>query len=115
MFMKNNDELFAFIAPKIEPPELRVYYDELGKIVTYTCEKLEGSYLIIDKLTYAQNRYDLRVIDGKLSSINPKSIISKLKPSDSGIRCATQDISIVVDDAYVGSTTYWKLKTHELK
>ena len=113
--MENYNDLFAFIAPKIEPPELRVYYDEHGKIITYTCEKLEGNYLIIDKLTYAQNRYDLRVIDGELSSINPKAIISKLKPSDSGIRCATQDISIVVDETYVDSTTYWKLKTHELK
>ena len=115
MFMEDNKENLVFEAPKIEPPELRVYYDDDGKIITYTCEKLEGKYLVVDKLTFAQSRHDLRVIDGKLSSVNPKAIISKLKPNTIGIECATQDISVIVDESYNGPTTYWKLNTYELK
>lgn len=95
--------------------EFRVYYDDDGKILFYTCEKLAGKYLIIDSSTFAQARPDLRVIDGKLSSINPKGIISKLKPSQdkTGQPCAKEDISIIVDDTDVYEKIYWKLDIHE--
>ena len=57
--------------------EFRLYYDDDGKVLFYTCEKPEGKYITIDRLTFAQARPDLRVIDGKLSNINPKAIITK--------------------------------------
>lgn len=104
-----------FQAPVIVPPELRLYYDDEGKVICYTCEKLEGNYLVIDSLTYAQARYDIRVIDGQLTSINPKAIISKLKPSTQGITCASEDISVIVDHTYEGDTVNWKLNVYELK
>ena len=114
--MDNNEEhIIIWEAPKIEPPEFRVYYDDTGRITCYSCEKLPGNYIVIDALTYAQSRPDLRVIDGKLSSVNPKAIITKLKPDTQGQRCSKEDISIIADDSYAGETTTWKLDIYELR
>ena len=95
--------------------EYRLYYDDDGRVLFYTCEKPEGKYLLIDKLTFAQARPDLRVIDGKLSSVNPKAIISKLVLADEGITCASEDISILVDETYLGPTKKWKLTVNEFR
>jgi len=113
--MSNNDHFVFFEAPKIEPPEFRLYYDDEGKVLFYTGEKPEGKYLVIDSSTFAQARPDLRVIDGNLSSVNPKAIISKLSPSIEGKSCTIQDVSIIVDDTYSGSITNWKLTVHEYR
>ena len=114
--MENSEEyVIVWEAPKIEPPEFRVYYDDTGRIICYTCEKLEGNYVVVDALTFAQCRPDLRVIDGKLSSVNPRAIITKLKPGDAGQKCVKGDISIIADDFYAGETTTWKLDIYELR
>jgi hypothetical protein len=102
-------------APPVIKPEFRLYYDDRGHVLFYTCEKPIGNYIVIDANTYAQGRPDIRVIDGKISQVNPGSIISKLVLSDNGIPCAAEDISIVVDDSYTGNIFKWKLKTHELR
>lgn len=108
------DNVIIFEAPKIEKPEFRLYYDEQGKVICYTCEKLEGNFVVIDANTFAEGRPDIRVVDGKISKINPHSVISKLKPnSEQGITCAQEDISIVVDENYDGNITLWKLVTNE--
>lgn len=96
-------------------PEFRVYYDDQGKILFYTCEKLEGNYLVIDSSTFIQARPDLRVINGKLSNIVSKGIISKLKPSDIGKKCAKEDINILVDDSFEEEIISWKLETYEIE
>lgn len=113
--MQDTDHIIIWEAPKIVPPEFRLYYDDSGKVLCYTCEKLEGNYIVIDALTYAQGRPDIRVIDGKISTVAPNAVVSKLMPSDQGQRCLTEDISIVVDDLYSGKTTKWKLVTYELQ
>lgn len=113
--MQNNEHFILFEAPKVEPLEFRLYYDDEGKVLFYTCEKPEGKYLVIDSSTFAQARHDLRVIDGKLSSVNPRAIISKLIPDSTGEKCSLEDVSIVVDDTYSGSTTNWKLTVHEYR
>ena len=95
--------------------EYRLYYDDDGRVLFYTCEKPEGKYLLVDRLTFAQARPDLRVIEGKLSSVNPKAIISKLVPSNEGKTCTSEDVSILVDETYQGLTTKWKLTVHEFR
>ena len=82
----NNDEEYILIweAPKIEKPEFRLYYDDKGKVVTYTCEKLEGNYLLIDAQTYAEGRPDVRVLDGKIIRISANAVVSKLVPNKEG-------------------------------
>lgn len=94
--------------------EFRLYYDEHGKVLFYTCEKPEGNYIIIDAATYAAGRPDVRIIDGKISTLVPNLVVSKLMPSIDGVSCTEEDISIVVDTAYKDKTIKWKLNTYEL-
>jgi hypothetical protein len=97
-------------------PEFRLYYDDKGQVVCYTCEKPEGNYIVIDAATYAAGRPDIRVIDGKISTVKPSAIVSKLTHSDSeGITCAYDDMSIVVSDDYKDKTQKWKLSIYELE
>jgi hypothetical protein len=95
-------------------PEFRLYYDDKGKVLFYSCEKPEGNYIVVDATTYAIGRPDLRVIDGKVSVAAPSLVVSKLMPDTEGITCAEEDISIVVDKDYKDKTINWKLNTYEL-
>jgi hypothetical protein len=103
-----------FEAPKIVPPEFRLYYDEKGKVICYTCEKLEGNFIVIDALTFAKGRPDVRVVEGKITTGIVSTVVSKLMPCDAGQQCAKNDISIVVDNNYKGKTGNWKMVTYEL-
>lgn len=109
-----SDHITIWESVKVDVPEFRLYYDESGKVICYTCEKLPGNYIVIDKLTFAQGRPDIRVIDGKISTVQSHAIISKLMPDIEGTLCAVDDISIIVDDEYVGKTNKWKLTVYEL-
>jgi hypothetical protein len=108
------DYVILFEAPKIVPPEFRLYYDDAGKVVCYTCEKLPGNFIVIDNSTFAQARPDVRVIDGKISTVQSYAVVSKLMPAQEGTLCTSEDISIVVDSSYDGRTQNWKLTTYEL-
>jgi len=103
--------------PKMEPHEFRLYYDENGAVICYTGDKsVTGNYIVIDALTFAAARPDLRVIDGRLSTAGPKSVVYKLMPNrDEGIECIAEDISIIADSSYDGKTTKWKLNIYELE
>ena len=110
------DYVIIFEAPKIIPPEFRLYYDEKGNVITYTCEKLEGNYIVIDALTFAQARPDVRVIDGKISNVQPAQILTKLMPDEvNGIMCADEDMSIVVKPNHAGKIQKWNLNIYELR
>lgn len=110
------EQIVIWEAPKIIPPEFRLYYDDTGRVVCYTCEKLEGNYIVIDALTFAQGRPDVRVIDGKISTVSSNFVVSKLIPDTDGITCAEDDISIVITEPeYTGKTQQWKLHTYELR
>lgn len=114
--MTNTDDtIIIWEAPEIIAPEFRLYYEEdTGKIVCYTCEKLEGKYLIIDAITYAQSRPDIRIIDGKISTVSNNAIVSKLMPHlTQGQVCEIEDISVISTDTI--NTIKWKLNTYELK
>lgn len=93
--------------------EFRLYYDEKGKVLFYTCEKPEGQYIVIDKQSYIEARPDVCVKDGKLTKYIPGIIISKLSEDIDGTPCAKDDISIVVDKNYADYKTY-KLVSYEL-
>ena len=102
---------FEYVAPPAV--EFRLYYDENGKVITYTGEKLEGTYIIVDAQTFAEARQDVRVVDGQIKYVSNTIVIPKLKPSDSGTPTSKQDISIVVDEQSTDKT-YWGLTLHEL-
>lgn len=114
MTTENEEYIVIWEAPVIVPPEFRLYYDDKGKVVCYTCEKLEGNYIVIDARTYAEGRPDLRIIDGKISTVQPSAVVYKLMPGDQGTECAVEDISIITDSEYKGKTQKWKLNIYEL-
>lgn len=108
--------IILFEAPKIIPPEFRLYYDETtGKVLFYTCDKPEGAYITIDRQTFVEARQDIRVIDGKISRVKPHQIIAKIMPDSSGTKCAAEDISIVLSKKDKIKSQYWKLHLYELE
>jgi len=112
---KEEDYILHWQAPKTEKPEFRLYYDEQGNVITYSCEKLEGNYIVIDALTFAEARPDARVIKGKLVRANSSAVVSKLKPnSKEGVVCAAEDVSILVASKSRIKKQKWKLETYEL-
>lgn len=113
--MSNEEFVIVWEAPKIIPPEFRLYYDEKGKVVCYTCEKLEGNYIVIDKDTYAEGRPDVRVVDGKLVKSYDSIVIAKLELNNTeGVYTSTEDVSIIVTENYTDNINKWKLKVYEL-
>lgn len=108
------EHILIWEAPPIIKPEFRLYYDDKGKVLFYTCDKPEGKYIVIDANTFAQGRPDIRVVDGKIASVDSGAVVSKLILNIEGIYCASEDISIVVDETYDGETNKWKLITYEL-
>ena len=107
------EQVIIWEAPPIIKPEFRLYYDDRGNVLFYTCEKPEGNYVVIDSDTYAQGRPDVKVVDGKVAGQITGSIVSKLVQDNEGTLCASEDLSIVVDSSY-DNITKWKLKTYEL-
>ncbi len=91
-------------------PEFRLYYDDNGKVLYYTCEKPEGNYLVIDADTYFQSRFDIKIIDGQITKRYDKMLIAKLTPSVIGTPCYFSDVSIIHDDE---KSNKWSLKTNE--
>jgi hypothetical protein len=109
------EQTIIWEAPKIEAPEFRLYYDSDGNVICYTGDKsIEGdNYIVIDSQTFAECRPDVRVVNGKITKIQPNQVVHKLMPNDiEGISCHTEDISIIVDTSE--EHTKWKLKTYEL-
>lgn len=101
--------------PKQETLEFRLYYDENGRVLSYSCEKLDGRYIVIDKQTYIEARPDWIVVDGKLTKYVPGVIISKLKPNlNDGTSCLFEDISIVSNDKNL-NLQKWKTHIYELR
>lgn len=110
-----NEFVIIWEAPKIIPPEFRLYYDDAGRVLFYTCDKPEGKFIVIDALTYAVARPDVRVIDGKISTVQSHAVVCKLMPSlNEGQECVAEDISIIAAMDYEGATTKWKLNSYEL-
>jgi hypothetical protein len=106
------EEFVIWEAPPIIKPEFRLYYDERGNVLFYTCEKPAGNYIVIDADTYAQSRPDIKVVDGKIAGAIAGFIVSKLVHDNNGTSCASEDLSIV--DSSYDNITKWKLKTYEL-
>ena len=99
----------------IVKPEFRLYYDDNGKVLYYTCEKLEGNYIVIDSQVYNEGRYDVRVINGVIVNTSEFIYTQKIVPSSSGYRCAKENVNIVVPEEYVGETITWDVKQYEHK
>lgn len=95
---------------KVEKPEFRLYYDDKGYVTVYTCEDIEGNYIVIDALTFAESRPDVRVVDGKIIKNHSGSVVSRLYKDVEGVLTESEDVSIITDIP----GQYWKLKTSHL-
>jgi len=88
-------------------PEYRLYYDDRGDPISYTVGYYnetdtgpEGNYIVIDKFEFLCKRNDIRVIEGKMVSLSSLTMIPKLVQRLGGVKCAKEDISIIVDEEY---------------
>ena len=91
-------------------PEFKLYYDTFGKVLFYSCDKHEGDYLVIDAMTYAEGRFDVQVVDGKIEPLKSISTIFKLVKDKTGTKCPVEDITIIADEKYTGETYFWNVK-----
>lgn len=105
----NTEQLIIWEAPKIVAPEPRLYYDDEGKVLFYTCDKPEGNYIVIDNLTFAEARYDVIVSNGKIIKPHKTTHSYNLVPSKDGQKCVYEDVSIIADN-YDDKTITWNWK-----
>ena len=113
--IKDGELVVNFMYEPPPPPEFRLYYDENGNVLFYTGEKMEGNnYLVIDPQTFAECRYDLKVIDGNIIYKTNIQEVSKLKLSDKGTQTYIGDINIIVNEEDNVDSQLWELKTKQI-
>jgi hypothetical protein len=100
----------ALVVTPVQEIEFRVYYDSVsGDVLDYTNDRKPGDYILVDKETFHQNRFDRKVKNGKLISLQP--VIGKLRPSVTGTPCHCNDITIITDD--IEQAIFWKNYTYD--
>lgn len=94
-------------------PSYRLYYHDDGKPKCYSMEHLPDKYIEVDAETFARRPWNVQVVEGKLTTINPPVVVQKLHPSlDSGVPCHPQDVCVVVSENQ--SHTKWNKQTNEV-
>jgi hypothetical protein len=109
------NEEFIFIAPKIVEPEFRLYYDDNGNVICYSSDRTvyPYKYIVIDAMTYAAGRYDVKVINEKVVRKKANKFIAKYVKSNEGIKCLSDDISIIATDEK--NTITWNFEVQEIE
>lgn len=98
---------------KLPTIEFRVYYDDSGKVLTYTSEKLEGNYLVVTREQYLEARADAVVRDGQLHYTHIMSHLYKMtRNSTEGVKTSKYDINILSE---TGDTTFWNYTSYEIQ
>jgi hypothetical protein len=76
-------------------------------------DDLPGKYIEVDRETYINHTWNVRVVDGKLTIIPIKKTVNKLQPSlEDGITCHPSDICVVIDPNQ--HHTKWNMTTYEV-
>lgn len=110
------DDLSKLIQPtNVKKVEFRLYYDELGNPISYSADgqELPYEYIIIDAITYAACRFDIKIVDGKIvTNIYKKTVTTYVESNDdNGIKCSVDDISVLVDESLPNKK--WKIVVNE--
>ena len=108
--MSDEEYVIVWEAPELIKPEFRLYYDNRGNVLFYTCEKPNGNYIVIDTQTYAEARPDITVVDGRIVREGSSTISSRLHLATDGTLCEAEDVSVIAE----ADGQYWKLKTVSL-
>jgi len=107
---------FTYTPPP--PPEYRVYYDDAGKVITYTTETdRPGNFIVITKEQYAEARHDAIVKDGQLVFTHVRRHVMKLVKNSSGGRLASRlDASVLADpeDVFGDEYCYFDVKVFDI-
>lgn len=103
-------ELEALDSTEIQS-EFRLYYDDNGKVITYTCDDLPGNYLVITKEQYHECRHDVIVKKGKIIPVHLYNSSYKLVKSNTGVYCSKYDINIIVSEQEDG--VFWNVKHYD--
>ena len=108
----NEQEFWSILHTMPEPKPIfyRLYYNDDGTPIVYSMEELPGKYIEVDQATYSLANYNVRVVDGKLIKIIPKTISRKLTPG-TGTPCDPSDVSVVVNET--NPHVKWSIKTYE--
>lgn len=94
-------------------PEFRLYYDDAGKVLGYSSDGSgKGKYIIIDSSVYHEGRFDIRIVDHQIVRESEFIILSKLVPSDSGIKCEIDDICVLTD---IEPNIKWNIEINEYR
>ena len=78
----------------------RLYYNSDGTVNQYSMEELDGDWIAIDARTFHAARYDVRVIKGKIVSLNEYRISKYYHVDADGentIATDPDDILLLVD------------------
>jgi len=99
--------------PEPRPISYRLYYNDDGSPQCYTMDDLPGKYVEVDRETYVNHTWNVRVEDGKLHIIPITKKVEKLGPSlADGIACHLQDVCVVVNPNQIH--TKWDITTNEI-
>ena len=111
--MMTEQEFWSILAnmPEPRPVFFRLYYDETGAPIVYSMEDLPGNYIDIDSETFAVQPQNVRVVDKKLTIIEPRRQFIKLVPAGTGTACDPNDVAIIVSEDQ--PHTKWSLTTNE--
>ena len=91
--------------------EFRLYYDDLGKVVGYSCCDMPGvKYIVIDAETYAESNPYVKVVDGKIHRQSDFFVVSSMNINDSGIACEPDDICVLTNSE---NNIKWKVEINE--
>jgi hypothetical protein len=93
--------------------ERRVYYDEQGHVLTYTCEDLPGNYIVVTAEQFSEARPDAIVRDGQLVYTHKLSHVSRLAPAASGTPTSRHDVNILVDSDDPDAV-FWAVQLREV-
>ena len=111
-------ENFLRVMAEFEWPEprsisYRLYYNEDGSPKCYTMDDLPGEYIEVDRETYVNHTWNVRVVDGNLCIIPVTKTVNKLRPSlEDGIACHPSDICFVVNPNQ--DHIKWNMTTYEV-
>ena len=87
----------SFSWPEPQPISYRLYHDRLGRPLFYSMESLPGTYIEVDPAIYAAASHQVRVRDGKLVTLDPRTETFRLRPSlHTGTACDPRDVCVVV-------------------
>jgi hypothetical protein len=100
--MNNNDVFLEFWNnfkwPEPEILYFRLYYDDQGKPICYSRQALEGKFIDVTAEQFAVGDMNVDVVNGVLIHRAPPPP-PKLRPSESGILCHRDNVTVVVKDA----------------